>query len=112
MMSATPSHTGLQDGSEKSVTGCQDNAVEGWDRLVLMANAPMVGLRRTGAGLMIGTTTDASMRALDAMPNSRHEAVRISAAGLAEGLHADLSEGLRWEETIAARLDASLSRHP
>ena len=32
-----------------------------------------------------------SLRAANAIPNSRHEAVRISAAGHAEGLHADLS---------------------
>lgn len=61
MMFATPSHTDLQDGNAKSVTGCQGNAAVGSDRLILMANAPMIGLRRIGAGLMIGTTTDASM---------------------------------------------------
>jgi hypothetical protein len=60
-MSATPSHADLQDGSAKSVTGCQGNAAEGWDRLNVTANAPIIGLRCIGADLMIGTTTDASM---------------------------------------------------
>lgn len=51
-----------------------------------------------------------SLRAADALPNRRHEAVRISAAGHTVRLDADLSER-PWWETIAARLDASRSQH-
>lgn len=63
--------------------GCGGNAVERRDWLILMANALMIGLRRTGAGLMIGTTTDAIHPhcAADAIPNNRREVVRISATG-------------------------------
>ena len=73
-----------------------------------MSNSTMIGQRRTGAGFMIGTTTDAihAHSAVDAIPNSRRESVRITAAGHAEDLHADLSERRR-RETIAARVGAS-----
>lgn len=77
-----------------------------------MANAPMIGLMRIGAGLMIGTTTDAihAHYAADAIPNSSHEAVRISAAGLLKvrtPIYRKDSGGRRSQ-----RLDAFWSRHP
>jgi hypothetical protein len=45
-----------------------------------------------------------SLRAVDAIPNSRHEAMQISMARLLKGPQTD-SERFRWE-TIAPRLDA------
>ena len=78
-----------------------------------MANATTIWLWSSGVGLKISTTTDAIHRppVAEAAPNNRYEAVRISAAGHAQGQHADLSERLRWE-TIADRLNASWSRNP
>ncbi|MGB8275921.1 MAG: hypothetical protein WCF16_11725, partial [Alphaproteobacteria bacterium] len=58
-MSAALRQTDLKDRSAGSMTGCHGNAVERRDRLILMANATTIGLRRTGASLMIGTTSDA-----------------------------------------------------